>query len=64
MGLQIEDLVKAAKHQGWEVKDTADGHLFLPADKSQSPFTAHRGANENTMKKNLSQLRRRGLVYP
>jgi len=32
MGLKLEDLVAAAKQQGWRVKDTKSGVMFYPAE--------------------------------
>lgn len=64
MGLKLDDLVAAAKQQGWRVEDTKSGVMFYPADPAQGPVLAHRQAPEHSLKKTLSQLRRRGLQWP
>lgn len=64
MGLKLEDLIGAARRQGWRVTDTKSGVMFYPADPTQGQVLAHRQAPEQALKKTLSQLRRRGLVWP
>jgi hypothetical protein len=64
MGLKLEDLIAAAKQQGWRVEDTKSGVMFYPADPTQQQVLAHRQAPEHSLKKTLSQLRRRGLQWP
>ena len=63
MGLKLDDLVAAAKQQGWRVEGTESGVMFYPADPTQQVL-AHRQAPENSLKKTLSQLRRRELQWP
>lgn len=64
MGLKLEDLIKAAERQGWRVEDTKNGVMFFPADPTQQQVLAHRDTPEHSLKKTLSQLRRRGLQWP
>jgi hypothetical protein len=64
MGLKLEDLITAAQEQGWRVEDTKSGVMFYPADPSLEQVLAHRQTPEHSLKKTLSQLRRRGLRWP
>jgi hypothetical protein len=62
--LTIEQLVRAAERQGWDVPETRDGWQFRPADPTQTPYSVHRQTPEYTLKKVLAQLKRRGLQWP
>lgn len=64
MGLKLEDLIAAAKQQGWLVEGTKSGVMFYPPDPTQRPVLAHRQAPEYSLKKTVSQLRRSGLQWP
>ena len=64
MGIKLEDLISEAERQGWVVEPTKSGFMFRPADRSQTPYAVHRDPPEYTLKRIVSQLRRRGLVHP
>jgi hypothetical protein len=64
VGLRLEDLVAAAEQQGWRTERTKSGVMFYPADPTQQQVLAHRQAPEQSLKKTLAQLRRRGLQWP
>lgn len=63
MGLKLEDLIQAAKNQGWDVPETTDGFMFRPADRTKTAYSVHRNPPDYSLKVILSQLRRRGLIY-
>ena len=63
MGLKQEG-VAAARQQGWRVLDTKSGVMFSTADPTGQQVLAHRQAPEHSLKKTLSQRRRRGLQWP
>ena len=55
---------KAAEEQGWRIEDTTDGYMFYPPDPQQGPVLFHRNPGEHAVKKNLSLMKRRGLIWP
>ena len=46
------------------MEDTKNGVMCYPADPTQGQVLAPRHAPEHSLKKTLSQLRRRGLQWP
>lgn len=62
----INDLIKLAEDQGWEVKRTRNGHIrFLPKDKSMAPVVSSGTHSTTRGLGNLrSDLRRSGLKFP
>lgn len=62
--MTLDELEKAADQQGRRLDRTTDGVMFYPPDRTMSGVLIHRRPSEQALKKTLSQLRRRGFVWP
>ena len=62
--MDLGDLERAALQQGWRTEQTTHGVMLYPPDRSLSGVLVHRRPTEQALKKTLSQLRRRGFVWP
>jgi hypothetical protein len=64
--VDLRDLEKAAKRQGWRIDRTKAGHVrFWPPDPSISPSVYSGTPSDHRGIRNfLADLRRKGLVWP
>jgi hypothetical protein len=60
----LDEIAHAAAQQGWRLESTKDGLMLYPPDRARTGVLVHRNPTEQALKKTLSQLRRRGFVWP
>jgi hypothetical protein len=64
--VDLRDVIKAAREQGYEVIQTKRGHWrFIPPDPSKE-IAVHPGTSGdvNSIRLTLARLRRQGFVWP
>lgn len=65
MSVEIHDIVRAAREQGWRIKEIKDGLMFLPPEPLQPPITWHRTPSDWRAGRNfISRMRRAGFRWP
>lgn len=62
--MDLRRIAKAAEEQGWRAEDTSNGIMFYPPNLSYTPVLVHRDPTEQALKKTLSQMKQRGLIWP
>lgn len=64
--MDMRDIERAARDQGWRIERTSAGHLkFLHPDPAQGTVIASGTPGDQRAIKNLlAQLRRRGFIWP
>jgi len=64
--MDIDDLAKAAREQGWVLGKTSKGHhRWVPPDRTKKIVIGSGTPSDYRSNKNfLGQLRRSGFVYP
>jgi len=64
--MDLRDLERAAREQGWRVERTAKGHpKFIPADPNgQIVFGSGTPSDWRSLPNLLSKLRKQGLIWP
>ena len=62
--MDADEIIRAGEEQGWRRQETTHGYMIYPPDRTQSGVLFHRQPTEQALKKTLSQMRQRGLVWP
>lgn len=64
--MDLRDIEKAARDQGWRVERTKKGHpVFYPADPARHPIvTSGTPGDQRSLRNLLSELKAAGLVWP
>jgi hypothetical protein len=64
--MDLPDIEKAARDQGWRVERTRKGHpVFYPPDPSRHPIvTSGTPGDQRSLRNVLSELRAAGLIWP
>ena len=60
-----QEIIKAAKQQGWRVVGTKGGWLLFPPDKTFSAVSLHETPSDHRWIKNFRrEMERRGFLWP
>lgn len=64
--MDMREIEKAAKEQGWTVSLTTKGHKkFLSPDKTKPPvYGSGTPSDVRSIKNLLAELKRKGLIWP
>ncbi len=65
MDMDAENIIKAAREQGWRIEEVKKGRMCYPPDRTQTPVLWHNTPSDVRAVRNfLAMMKRRGLRYP
>jgi hypothetical protein len=62
--MDLREVVKAAKDQGWTLQPTRHGFFFVPPDTTKAKVLVHNNPPENSLKAAVKLMKQQGFIWP